>query len=93
MNQVLNHDSEREYSAGLLTKGTVSLEVLITLFKYWQPGESEDIFSKRVQNNTLLTKQTARRSLDLVRMFGAWFLKPDDQPALGGRSGRCRNVG
>ncbi|MDY7076878.1 MAG: BrxA family protein [Chloroflexota bacterium] len=82
MNTSLAQREKRPYTVTGLTKGTPSLDEIQTLLLHWRPSESPNDFADRVQQEGILTKQTARRVRDLVlALFRPWFLKPDDRAA------------
>lgn len=69
------------YVASRLTKGTATLDEVLTLLRHWSADDSLATFQQRVLANAILTKQTARRTKDIVAFFHAWLLSPDDCPA------------
>ena len=82
MNTSLAQREKRPYTVTGLTKGTPSLDEIQTLLLHWRPSELPNDFADRVQQEGILTKQTARRVRDLVlALFRPWFLKPDDHAA------------
>lgn len=64
-----------------LAKGGALLPETRLLLEAWNPGESESELSHRVLAGDLLGRATARRVLDIVRVFTLRFLTPDDEPA------------
>lgn len=52
------------------------------LLEHWRPGESLDMFARRVQEQGLLGNATAYRTRDMVRrVFAPRYLRPTDRPA------------
>ena len=73
---------KRPYTVTGLIKGTASLDEIQTLLLSWRPDESPADFADRVQQQGILTKQTAKRVQDLVLLvYRRWFLLPDDRAA------------
>ena len=64
-----------------LAKGGALLTETRILLQAWQPGEPEVSLAERVLATDLLGKATARRVLDIVRVFNLRFLAPSDAPA------------
>jgi hypothetical protein len=64
-----------------LSKGGALLPETRTLVAAWRPGESGPDFAQRVLRDDLLGRSTARRVLDIVRVFTLRFLQPTDAPA------------
>jgi hypothetical protein len=64
-----------------LAKGGALLAETRVLAAAWQPGESGQDFAQRVLRENLLGRSTARRVLDIVRVFTLRFLQPSDAPA------------
>lgn len=64
-----------------LAKGGALLTETRLLLDAWQPGESEGELAQRALDQDLLGRATARRVLDIVRVFALRFLTPDDRPA------------
>lgn len=64
-----------------LSKGGSLLDETRILLEQWSPGESEAELAERVLGGDVLGKATARRVLDIVRVFTLRFLTPDDTPA------------
>jgi hypothetical protein len=73
---------QKPYTVTGLTKGMPSLDEIQTLLLNWQADELPGDFAERVRTEGILTKQTARRTKDLVsQLFRPWFLQPDDRAA------------
>ena len=64
-----------------LSKGGALLPETRTLLCAWRPGEPGAEFANRVLREDLLGHATARRVLDIVRVFTLRFLTPTDAPA------------
>lgn len=64
-----------------LGKGRALIPEMRTLLEVWAPGESEESLAERVLRVDVLGKATARRVLDVVRVFGRRLLTPTDAPA------------
>jgi hypothetical protein len=64
-----------------LSKGGALLAETRILVQAWHPGEPNDAFAERVLRGDLLGRATARRVLDIVRVFTLRFLSPSDAPA------------
>ncbi len=64
-----------------LAKGGALLPETRILLKTWQPGETGAALGERVLREDTLGRATARRVLDIVRVFTLRFLAPDDAPA------------
>ena len=64
-----------------LSKGGALLPESRTLLCAWRPGEPGAEFAKRVLREDILGRATARRVLDIVRVFTLCFLTPTDAPA------------
>lgn len=64
-----------------LAKGGALLPETRTLLKAWTPGEDSAAFGERVLRDNMLGRATARRVLDIVRVFTLRFLTPTDAPA------------
>lgn len=75
----IENDSERYTQA--LSKGGSLLNETRILLEHWTPGESEQELAERVLQGDVLGKATARRVLDIVRVFTLRYLTPDDDPA------------
>lgn len=74
--------SDRVYYSQWLPKGAGLFSETRTLLQAWQPGESAPNLARRVVEQDLLGKTTARRGRDIVLMvFGPRFLSPDDAAA------------
>ncbi len=68
------------YTLGL-SKGGALLPETRTLAHTWQVGEPSTTFAERVLREDVLGKVTARRVLDIVRVFTLRYLQPTDTPA------------
>jgi bacteriophage exclusion system BrxA-like protein len=64
-----------------LSKGGALLAETRILVQAWHPGEPNAAFAERVLREDLLGRATARRVLDIVRVFTLRFLTPSDVPA------------
>lgn len=64
-----------------LAKGGALLPETRVLLAAWQPGEGEEELADRVLRSDLLGRATARRVLDIVRVFVLRFLTPTDTAA------------
>lgn len=64
-----------------LAKGGALLPETRTLLQSWRPGEPGADFGERVLHDDILGRSTARRVLDIVRVFTLRFLTPTDAPA------------
>lgn len=64
-----------------LAKGGALLPETRTLLRMWTPGETEARFAERILAGDLLGRATARRVLDIVRVFALRFLTPTDRAA------------
>jgi hypothetical protein len=64
-----------------LGKGRALIPEMRLLLQAWQPGESESSLAERVLQQDLLGKSTARRVLDVVRVFSRRLLQPSDGAA------------
>jgi hypothetical protein len=64
-----------------LSKGGSLLNETRILLERWSPAETEAKLAERVLEGDALGKATARRVLDIVRVFTLRFLTPDDAPA------------
>jgi hypothetical protein len=64
-----------------LAKGGALLEETRILLREWAPGEPETALAERVLKTDALGRATARRVLDIVRVFSLRFLQPTDQAA------------
>lgn len=72
---------EGKYSIAIC-KGAALLNETAVLLNHWRPGESADIFAKRVLHEGVLDHSTAYRTNDIVRrVFVPRFLRPNDPPA------------
>lgn len=76
---VVTSPSERYTQA--LAKGGSLLPETRLLLESWSPDEPERTLADRVLGTDLLGRATARRVLDIVRVFSLRFLTPDDRPA------------
>lgn len=75
------NDTRLKYSVAI-SKGAGMVEEMRCLLKHWQPAETLDAFSRRVQEEGLLGNSTAYRTRDLVRrVFAPRLLRPNDNPA------------
>jgi len=74
-------ETQRIYTTAI-SKGAGMIEETRRLLEYWNPDESLEDFTDRVQNQGLLGNATAYRTRDVVRrVFAPRFLKPTDKPA------------
>jgi hypothetical protein len=64
-----------------LSKGGSLLPETRILLTAWQPGETEEQLTEQVLGADLLGRATARRALDIVRVFALRFLTPTDATA------------
>ena len=64
-----------------LSKGGALLAETRILVQAWHPGEPNAAFAERVLREDLLGRATARRVLDIVRVFTLRFLTSSDAPA------------
>ncbi len=64
-----------------LAKGGALLPETRVLLAAWQPGEGEEALADRVLRSDLLGRATARRVLDIVRVFALRFLSLGEGPA------------
>jgi hypothetical protein len=64
-----------------LAKGGALLPETRILLQHWRPDESSADFGERVLRDDILGRATARRVLDIVRVFTLRFLTPIDAPA------------
>lgn len=64
-----------------LAKGSALLSETRILLQAWRPEEDSVRFGERVLRDNLLGRVTARRVLDIVRVFTLRFLTPSDAPA------------
>lgn len=64
-----------------LSKGGALLAETRTLLQAWRPGETGEELAERVLRNDILGRATARRVLDIVRVFTLRLLTPNDAPA------------
>jgi BrxA len=65
-----------------ISKGAGLVAETRTLLCEWHPGESAAELAKRVLENNLLGKSTARRVKDIVqRVFAPRYLRPEEYPA------------
>ena len=65
----------------MLAKGGPLLPETRMLLHAWRSGESGLEFAERVLRDDILSRSTARRVRDIVRVFTLRFLQPDDAPA------------
>lgn len=77
---VATAEPDVQYTQALAKGGSLLAETRI-LAAAWQPGESGQDFAQRVLRADLLGRSTARRVLDIVRVFSLRFLLPTDAPA------------
>ena len=63
-----------------LSKGGALLPETRTLAHAWQPDEAADGFAERVLREDILGRVTARRVLDIVRVFTRRYLQPTQTP-------------
>lgn len=73
-------DTGTQYTQAL-AKGSALLSETRILLQAWRPDEDSAAFSQRVLRDNLLGRVTARRVLDIVRVFTLRFLTPSDAPA------------
>lgn len=64
-----------------LSKGGALIDETRLLLRAWSPGETEAELAQRALDTNLLGRATARRVLDIVRVFALRFLAPTDEPA------------
>src|SRR5712692_10164781 len=64
-----------------LSKGGALLAETRMLVQAWRPDEPNAALAERVLREDLLGRATARRVLDIVRVFTLRFLTPSDAPA------------
>ena len=64
-----------------LGKGRGLIPEMRLLLEAWRPGESESALADRVLQHDVLGKSTARRVLDVVRVFSRRLLQPTDAAA------------
>lgn len=64
-----------------LAKGGALLSETRVLLEAWRTGETATKFEERVGTEDILGRVTARRALDIARVFTRRFLTPDDAPA------------
>lgn len=64
-----------------LSKGGALLPETRILLRAWQPDETGTQFAERVLHEDILGRATARRVLDIVRVFTLRFLTPTDTAA------------
>lgn len=64
-----------------LSKGGALLPETRILLRNWRPDESSAGFGERVLRDDILGRSTARRALDIVRVFMLRLLTPTDTPA------------
>jgi BrxA len=69
-----------QYTQALAKGGALLAETRI-LLQAWRPGEENAAFGERILREDLLGRATARRVLDIVRVFTLRFLTPTDAPA------------
>jgi hypothetical protein len=74
-------NSKQAYSAGSLTKGAPTSDEIRALLAHWRSGESTAAFAQRARQQGWITKPTAQRTDDIIRLFTAWLLTPDNTPA------------
>lgn len=76
-----NNDAQQKYTTAI-SKGAGMIEETRRLLDVWNPEESLDDFTQRVQVEGLLGNSTAYRTRDVVkRVFAPRFLRPNDKPA------------
>jgi hypothetical protein len=73
--------SPRTVYTQALGKGRALIPEMRLLLQVWQPGESESSLADRVLRHDVLVKSTARRVLDVVRVFSRRLLQPTDDAA------------
>lgn len=77
----MSKTDKRLYTTAI-SKGAGMIEETRLLLEHWNPDESIDDFTTRVQNEGLLGNATAYRTRDMVRrVFAPRFIKPIDKPA------------
>jgi hypothetical protein len=64
-----------------LSRGGVLLAEMRALLRVWRPGEATQDLIRRVRDEDVLGKSTARTVNDYVRAFSRRFLTPTDEPA------------
>jgi hypothetical protein len=74
-----NAEQDVTYTQALSKGGSLLAETRI-LVQAWHPGEPNNAFAERVLQEDLLGRATARRVLDIVRVFTLRFLTPTDAP-------------
>src|SRR5438552_11706758 len=73
--------SARTVYTQALGKGRALIPEMRLLLQVWQPGESESSLADRALRHDVLGKSTARRVLDVVRVFSRRLLQPTDDAA------------
>ncbi|MFQ5616987.1 MAG: BrxA family protein [Anaerolineales bacterium] len=74
--------SKRSYTVTGLIKGTATPDEIRALLLNWRSDETPQDYARRVQEEGIITKLTAKRVNDLVlRVFRPWFLTPDNRAA------------
>lgn len=76
-----NMDMQRKYTTAI-SKGAGMIDETRRLLNEWDPNESLDGFTMRVQDEGLLGNATAYRTRDVVRrVFAPRYLRPTNKPA------------
>jgi hypothetical protein len=73
--------SPRTVYTQALGKGRALIPEMRLLLQVWQPGESESSLADCALRHDVLGKSTARRVLDVVRVFSRRLLQPTDDAA------------
>ena len=76
------HETDARRYTTAISKGAGMIEETRTLLRHWQPDESLEDFTRRVQAEDILGSSTAYRMRDVVRrVFAPRFLTPNNRPA------------